>query len=526
MIKLPNFKDWRSFDTLLPMTFFVFGVWYFCLRILGDGLEFIPGDLGDSRFINYLLEHGYQWMSGNTESFWRASFMYPFEHNIAISDNMLGTLPIYSFWRVLGFEQETAYQLWWISLSALNYWVCYFVLNRWFGKRELAIAGAWIFAFTIFNMGQLNYMQMIIRFMVPVVIYAAAKWVESGKLKYFSIFSIGIVIQFYSVIYTGFFLMYFSLGFIFLYMLITKNYTFFLDIFKKENILKTIGVSLFCIGTMLWLMLPYLHIADILGTRTYDEVSKNIPTFEAYLFPHESTLIWNSWHEAFRPNVPNWWIQYTFAGIIPLLTLLCFPLIWLFNKIRKTKLDNITIGLGLAALCIAALYVRTDDFKTLYVLVFKLPGMNSIRVIPRFMHVEIFFLIALFVSLMLKLPRSFAFGIILLAIIDNSFIPDTIVRTEKKEIQQRRTETIALVKANINSEYDAFAIVDTVTPFYITQLDAMNASNYVGKPTVNGYSSSCPGEFGQFFSTATNEGLNRWLKHEKIPRKKILVIER
>lgn len=526
MNDLLKLKDWKSWDYWLPLAFFIFGIWYFSIRILGSGLEYIPGDLGDSRFINYLLEHGYQWMCGNTDSFWRASFMYPFEHNIAISDNMLGTLPIYTLWRTFGFEQETAYQLWWISLSALNYWSCYFVLKRWFGKRELAIAGAWIFAFTIFNMGQLNYMQMIIRFMVPVVIYCAAKWVETGKFKYFAVFGVGIVIQFYSVIYTGFFLMYFSLGFIFLYMLITKNYKFFLEIFSRQNIYKTLGVSLFCIGAMLWLMLPYLHIADILGTRTYDEVAKNIPTFEAYLFPHESTLLWNSWHEAFRPNVPNWWIQYTFAGIIPLLTLICFPLIWIINTVRKTKLDKITLGLGLSALCIAALYVRTDDFKTLYVLVFKLPGMNSIRVIPRFMHVELFFLIAVFISLVAKMPKSIAYGLILIAILDNSFVPDQIVRTEKREIQQRRTETIALVKANMNANQDAFAIVDTITPFYITQLDAMNASHYVGKPTVNGYSSSCPGEFGEFFSTATDKGLDRWLKHVNISKKKIAVVRR
>lgn len=113
-------KSYQLIYKLSPLIAFVFGIWYFCIRILGYQFEYMPGDLGDSRFINYLLEHGYQWLKGDVDSFWDAGFMYPFKNTIALSDNMLGTLPIYSIWRVLGFSQETTYQLWWISICSLN----------------------------------------------------------------------------------------------------------------------------------------------------------------------------------------------------------------------------------------------------------------------------------------------------------------------------------------------------------------------------------------------------------------------
>src|SRR5688572_2198182 len=104
---------------------FFFGFYYYCIRVVGFHLEYTPGDYGDSRFINYVLEHGYKWLLGIEPDFWTANFMYPLENNIAISDSMGGVLPIYALFRFLGFDTENAYQLWWMSCSALNYICAY-----------------------------------------------------------------------------------------------------------------------------------------------------------------------------------------------------------------------------------------------------------------------------------------------------------------------------------------------------------------------------------------------------------------
>ena len=208
-------KSYQLIYKLSPLVAFVFGIWYFCIRLLGYQLEYIPGDLGDSRFINYLLEHGYQWLKGDVDSFWDGGFMYPFKNAIALSDNMIGTLPIYSIWRVLGFSNETAYQLWWMSICSLNYWISYIVFKKWFSRADIAVVLAWIFAFTLFNLGQLNYMQMIIRFAVPLAFYAAYKLVNTPSLKYLTLYSFAIIFQFYCVIYTGFYLFYFFVAFYF-----------------------------------------------------------------------------------------------------------------------------------------------------------------------------------------------------------------------------------------------------------------------------------------------------------------------
>lgn len=87
----------KKFSPYFPFICYLLGISFFCWRVVGFNFEFLPGDAGDARFINFLMEHGFQWLSGNVDHFWDAQFMYPFKDSIAFSDNMLGSMPIYSF---------------------------------------------------------------------------------------------------------------------------------------------------------------------------------------------------------------------------------------------------------------------------------------------------------------------------------------------------------------------------------------------------------------------------------------------
>lgn len=516
----PHAQHW------VPWLVFLFGIWYFCLRITGIHLDYLPGDFVDSRFINYLLEHGRNWMLGKADSFWNASFMYPFQNTIGISDNMLGTMPIYAMFRAFGAGNETAYQLWWITVCSLNFWSAFYVLKKWFNRWDLAIIGAWIFAFTIFNLGQLNYVQMSIRFLVPIVIYASAKWVESSKTKYFVIYALALVFQFYSVIYTGFFLMYFSLGFMFLYAIITKEYWFFTSIFRRSELKLSIPVIFFCLISMAWLILPYWEISKILGMRMYDEVKLNIPLWRSYLFPQDSAQLWHPFTRWFKPKVDAWWLHQSFFGLIPLLGLLALPFVWFFKKIKGQQLNPTSLALILTSLILFALYIRTSSGYTLYVLLFKLPGMNSIRVIDRYLHVELFFIIAALISLLILIPRKYLAFIFILVILDNSFNPERMIRRPKTELQARREYTIREVEQYELGDKIAFAIIDSIDYHHAVHVDAMIASEHLQIPTINGYSSSGPSEFGAFFGSGKRSALQSWLNHNGIDSSEVLIIYR
>ena len=516
----PSLQKW------LPVLVFIFGMWYFCMRILGPSLQYIPGDFGDSRFINYLFEHGYQWAIGNNADFWNAGMMHPFKNTIAFSDNMLGTMPIYGFWRMFGISQETSYQLWWMVICALNFWSAYFVVKRWFNRWDLAIIAAWIFAFTIFNVGQFSYIQMIVRFMVPIVIYSGARMVETSSIKHLAIYTFGIVIQFYAVIYTGFFVLYFSLFFIVIYAIAKKKYFFFTPYFKGKNILYAagiVGISMFLMGA---LMYPYYEMSKYTGMRTYDEVIGQVPVILSYLYVHESSYLWNILNIHCQPEIPNFWLHYTFPGMIPLIGLFSIPFLWIYWKIRRVQISPLTWALSITAFLVFLLYIRTYDGQSFYAIMFKFPGISSMRVVNRFMHVEIFLIIVLMISYAHRLPRKWAALLFLLVVLDNSFVSDSIIREKKSEVTARRELTITQVKSKLKPQHKAFAIIDENEAFFKTHIDAMAATNYLDIPTVNGYSSGCPGEFGTFFISTSQEGLDSWLEFSGVDPETVLVIRR
>jgi len=106
---------------------------------LGYRFEYYPGDVLDARLVMYLLEHGYRWISGQTQgSFLDAPFYYPVRGVISYSENLLGVLPFYAPWRMLGYDRETAFQVWTAIGFLLNYSAAAWVMSN---IAELAPCG-------------------------------------------------------------------------------------------------------------------------------------------------------------------------------------------------------------------------------------------------------------------------------------------------------------------------------------------------------------------------------------------------
>src|SRR5271156_2661000 len=79
-----------------------------------SGFRRIQTDLADSRFIHYLLEHGYRWALREPvhRDFWSPPFFYPEPNAAAYSDALLGVGPVYWLWRALGASPDPAFALW------------------------------------------------------------------------------------------------------------------------------------------------------------------------------------------------------------------------------------------------------------------------------------------------------------------------------------------------------------------------------------------------------------------------------
>lgn len=510
---------------VFPYFLYVFGMYYFCLRILGLDLSYIPGDLGDSRLINYFLEHGHRWLSGSNKFFWSADFMYPFKNTIAISDNMLGTMPIYSFWRLLGFSFETSYQLWWLSICSLNFWCCYVVSKKWGFNITTASIMAWLFAFSIFNLGQLNYMQTIIRFCVPLAFYFGHKSITAYSLKNLILYLLCIVLQMYSVMYTGFYLFYFSLLYVLIYCFINKSIKQTMTFYFKMNLYKTLLV-LFGFTVLLFVLIwPYYEMSKIIGLRLFKEVVPNLPVWQSFLFPSDSSITWHIFSSWFKPNIENWWLHTLFIGLVPLLVLCTSPIYLLIKGLKKQTVSITLKTFIITSIILALLHLRTENGLSLYALIFKLPGINSIRVPIRFMHVELFLLLFVLGKFMNNISQKFVIIFCIIFFIDNCFNPEILPRTKKAELVERKDKLLKTISSENIKNYESIALLDTVNASYSTHLDAMLVSQYLNKPCINGYSSYCHDNFGEMFIKCNKSGLIKWLNYNHIDSKKVLIID-
>lgn len=513
-----------SVEIATPLLLILLGVVFFNLRITGFDLRYLPGDTGDARFINYLLEHGYAFVQGEHDSFWTAPFMFPIQNTIALSDHLILCIPFYSLYRMMGAEMETALQFWWIISSVFNFASAYYISRKLFKNPFVCGTIAFVFAFGTINLWQINYLQMNARYFVPFVLYYSYQLVNSPSKRSLILYITFLLLQFYTVMYTAFFLFYFSFGFMILYALISKNFNPLMKFYFVQNRLKTSLTIILGVLLMLLLLIPYVRISETVGLKLFAEVKWNLPDLKAFLFAHPSS-IYGALGNFFQPETELWWLQSTFTGLMSTLVLLATPILLVLHYLKKYRLSFFQLSLAWTIFIIFLLFLRTESGNTLYALIFKLPGMNSMRVLNRFTLVWVFFIL-LFLGTMLKNTKlGTSFLTLVLAIADQFFMPSLVTRQDKNSLIERRLsiEKI-LAETNKQANYEAFAVVSEKDAHFNVHLDAMMASFSVNLPCINGYSSSCPDAFGQFFDQPNAKNCHAWMRTNNFNEDDIIVI--
>ena len=115
-----------------------------------SGLKRMQRDLGDTRFNNYVIEHGYRWFRGepNHADFWCPPIFFPTRNTAAYSDLLLSVVPIYGVFRACGLPPDTSFQFWMIAISGLNFLFAFHFLSRRLRLSPMAAGvGAFLFAF-------------------------------------------------------------------------------------------------------------------------------------------------------------------------------------------------------------------------------------------------------------------------------------------------------------------------------------------------------------------------------------------
>jgi len=508
------------------------GLYFFVFHVIGFGFEYFPGDLGDGRLNLYFLEHVHRFFTGDVASFWNAPFMHPEPMVISYSDNLLGSAPFYSLFRVLGFGTYTAYQLWFVTVSLLNYICAFYFLKYVFKNNYAAVLGAFVFAFSIAMQSQLTHAQTFPRFAIPLALWMAVKFSEDLKPKYFFYTLLFVVYQIYCGIYLG--LMLAVPTGIYLLLIILK------DIFGERK-----GVPSFkwyfklCLAgvvnvlILLPLMVPYMDRKIEPTMDYYRQISGSIPTLLSHFYSQQGSLLWDSLSQVGK-NLPASWDHQIFAGAFATVCLLVafFVLVIVFTKarLRIAKLSSLST-LFLAGLTTLLLYVRFGTFSA-YVLVYHLPGFSSMRSVTRIINVElIFFALAIafvyveLISNRIRLQVILFIACLGLIISDNYFFAEKSYKT-LVDIAEQRTQTVdkafALIPKESIASYEPMELIEAP---HLYQIDAMMASQAYDIKVINAYTATCPGDYGPYWNQLNESSRMHWLADRDIEADTLYVVK-
>lgn len=494
------------------------GLVIYVFNVIGFTFNYFPGDLGDGRLNLYFLEHAHQFFTGKLSSFWNANFMFPEKNMISYSDNLLGSAPIYSLYRLLTFDTYTAYQLWFLTISALNYITAFYFLKHVFKDNYTAALGAFIFAFSIALQSQLTHAQTFPRFAIPLAFLMAVKFSETLKPSYFFLALLFLVYQIYCGIYLGFMLA-IPLSIFLLIVLLKQLYI------DNNKILQWKKVALMLISVviniliLLPLMLPYMDREIPPDPEHYKRIFNTLPSIKSYLYSQEGSLFWDFLSNTGKDK-PAWWDHQIFVGLIATVAFTASILLFFYLLLKKSSLQRalttpyLLVFTGLLTLIF---YLRIHDFSA-YQVIYYLPGFSSMRSLTRIINVELLFF-ALATSLIFyELCKNyskyiliwflFAFTII---VADNYFFASKTYRTTT-EIAIQRTNKIDSIFAKIPKgsivSYEP-STMNSNSIYY--QLDAMFLAQKYGLKSINGYTATSPGDYTMYWQEPNEKTRNYWL---------------
>lgn len=518
MMKKPVFN---KNITILIIAFFVpliVGLVFNLSPYLGFGFDKLPGDLGDTRFNIFILEHDKQFFLGEVSEYWSAGFMYPEQEVISLSDNLLGSAPLYTFFRIFGFSIFTSFQLWVMVVFILNY-VSAFLLTRYLTQNDWS-AGlvAFIFTFSISLASQMGHAQILPKYAIPLAIWALLLWKDKMQWKYFVAAITLLTYQMYCGIYLGF--LFVIPFFLITLMIILRKHKEIVGAFQKWKSIVGYGIGIIVNLLLVYkLFAPYKRRADNAEAFTYEDISHSLPEIKSYLSAHPGAI----YHEAMENTIGDghqaFWDHWIFPGWITFLGIIILGVlgtVFIFKKLRFFT-DNQRMVIVAGWITFLS-YLRVGDYS-IYSYIILIPGFSAMRSLTRIINVELlFFGLALVLGLKLLFttfkvkPYYWALGIMFLLVFDNMIEPEQAHFTYKTEMEERHyalIEKIDHLPKNAVVSYEPEKGTDFDANAW--QIDAMLAAQALHLKSINGYSAKAAPMFHLYWSDPTPENRRIWL---------------
>jgi hypothetical protein len=338
--------------------------------------------------VNYVLEHDYRWVTGNQlhHSLWSPPIFYPQRDTAAYTDLMLGALPPYAVWRLIGAGPATALQLWVITVSALNFLAAYWLLCQvlacgWIGSS----AGALLLAFGSPRLAQLTHLQLWPAFYTIAVFAGLCMLFRRDPVELtrrqaytgLALFLGGFCLQLYTAFYYAWFMAFtIALGVVFSLLLpgARSRLLGFLRTWWRASL---VAGALAAIA-----MMPYVAVAwkvmKQVGGYPYSYLTQFLPSPQAWLAQGPSHLLYGGLNRLAGIG-PTYGSQEMFNGIGLFTTGLVIGGLILFRRLTLVRLW------GCVGLTVILLSVVWPGGHSLWRFIYSwIPGAAAIRAVGRF----------------------------------------------------------------------------------------------------------------------------------------------
>lgn len=471
-----------------------------------EGLQRIPGNVGDSRLNNYFLENIYQFVVGGSDSLWHLPMFYPFPYILGFSDNLFGASPVYVVSRIAGAASDTAFQIWFHFGYLVNFAAAYYALRRLGGSVLAASVGAAIFAFALPTTAHAGHVQLHYRFGIPLAVVFFSEFIIQKNWKSLSISFAWLVWQFYAGVYMGFFAL-----MILVAMLVTRVI--------GETLIRRRGIKAFIsdyIGSwrdqtrqgkarflsafallfalMILLFYPYLRVSTIYGaTRGWSEIASMLPRPQSYILSDWS-LFWADRDAEMFAEIPMRHEHQMFIGLIPAF----LALLGLIIGFKKKPVAAFSMLLG--ALVIIVIFTLSVGGSSLWYLFHKLPLASAIRVMTRVDQALLFIFAYLAVIGLDGLTNRYRWvGIGVVGVVLPLFMLEMsntrFLSSSKEAWRARIAALMPIIPKDLPEDAILFIAQQGEQDIYggiFAELDAIWVSRIVGVKTVNGYSGNTP----------------------------------
>ncbi len=266
--------------------FLIIGFLIFFYPMILSGFDLMPGRGEYSKYFNYILEHSWLWLKQAAPNyyFWSAPFSYPMQSTTALSDSLLGIAPFYWILRFSSINPFSSFQILIVFLCFLNYTTFYYLLNKKFKFSTLASSvSSFIFAFSLmryFRMDEINYYSQFYTILAIIFLLSVNK--TNSRMKnhfWFILFSISIILQFYSCFTLGFFACFIGIVGIFVALLPKTGRDCIIDFFKNYY-----KLFLFYILVIFLMLLPLSYNIVCTGViKSYEQLIINVSNFMVWI---------------------------------------------------------------------------------------------------------------------------------------------------------------------------------------------------------------------------------------------------